>query len=327
MRSANIKAVHIETLKTFRDLVETGSFTKAAGMNAISQSAVSQQLKTLESRYGCQLLERDRHRRMVLTDAGRLFYGGCCELLDRFRALETRLRDQSAVIAGTVRLATVYSIGLHALPPHVTRFMTAHPRVKVHLEYRRTDKVCDGCLDDSIDFGIVAMPVRRSNLVVIPWQDETLVLVCSPRHPLARRRRVSLSCLHGEPFVAFERDIPTRKTIDRLLSAHRIRVTTVMEFDNIETIKRAVEVGSGVSILPQTTVVDEVTRGLLVNMAFTEGRFTRTVAIVHRRGRALGAASREFVRLLVPGARGASVAQEAGRVLSEHCGDSHLHRV
>jgi LysR family transcriptional regulator, transcriptional activator of the cysJI operon len=290
--------VHLETLKTFRDLVETGSFTKAAGMNHVSQSAVSQQLKALEVRYGCRLLERDRRRRIALTEAGRQLYAACCDVLDRLRVVETRIRNQSMVVAGTVRIATVYSIGLHALPAYVARFMKAHPQVKVHLEYRRTDKVCEGCLDDSIDFGIVAFPIRRSKLTMVPWREETLVLVCRPEHPLARRRRASLARLHGEDFVAFERDIPTRKTIDRVLADHGVKVAMVMEFDNIETIKRAVEVGSGVSILPETTVAEEVKRGLLAKVLPAEGPFLRTVGVVHRRGRVLSTAAQAFLKLL-----------------------------
>jgi DNA-binding transcriptional LysR family regulator len=203
------------------------------------------------------------------------------------------------VVAGTIRVATVYSIGLHELPPYITRFMKAHPQVKVHLEYRRTDKVCDGCLDDSIDIGIIAFPVRRANLTMIPWQEERLVLVCGPQHALARRRKISLRALDGEEFIAFEPDIPTRKTIDRLLATHGVRVNRVMEFDNIETIKRAVEVGSGLSIVPETTVVDELKRGVLAKIDFSEGRFTRTVGIVHRRGRSLSPAAQAFMKLFV----------------------------
>jgi DNA-binding transcriptional LysR family regulator len=291
--------VHLETLKTFCDLVETGSFTRAAALNFVSQSAVSQQLRSLEARYNRPLLERRSRRGIALTDAGRLFYQECKALLDRFRLLEDRLAERAGAIAGTVRLATVYSIGLHELPPHVTRFMQAHPQIKVHVEYSRTDKVCDACLDGTIDFGIVAFPLRRANVEVIPWHDEKLVLVCAPSHRLARRRKVSLAQLAGEAFIAFERDIPTRKTIDRLLKAHHVAVNTVMAFDNIETIKRSVEVGSGLSILPETTVRNEVRGGLLTVAEFAEGRFTRTVGVIHRRGRVLSAAAREFVRLLV----------------------------
>ena len=134
--------MHIETLKTFCDLVESGSFNKAAALGFVSQSAVSQQLKALEVRFGRRLLERGSRRGVVLTDAGRQLYAECKELLGRWRALEERLKQPSAAIAGVVKLATVYSIGRHELPPYVTRFKKAHPQVKVHVEYSRTDKVC-----------------------------------------------------------------------------------------------------------------------------------------------------------------------------------------
>jgi DNA-binding transcriptional LysR family regulator len=143
----------------------------------------------------------------------------------------------------------------------------------------------------------VAFPLRRTNLTVIPWHEEKLV-VCAPDHRLACRRTVSLTRLGGEEFIAFDRDIPTRKTIDRILKAHKVAVNTVMEFDNIETLKRAVEVGSGLPIVPETTVANEVKNKLLAKLDFAEGRFTRTVGIVHRRGRVLSLAAREFVRLL-----------------------------
>jgi DNA-binding transcriptional LysR family regulator len=290
--------VHIETLKTFCDLVETGSFSKAARLGFVTQSAVSQQLKALERRYDAILVERGHRRGVALTDAGRLLYHECRELLERLRVVEERLREPAAM-RGPVKIATVYSVGLYALPPYVTRFMKAHPHVKVHVEYSRTDRVCDACLSNTIDLGIVAFPVRRAALAATPWRDEKLVMVCAPGHPLARRRRLSLSQLRGEEFIAFERDIPTRRTVDRILKGHGVSVNAVMEFDNIETIKRAVEVGSGISILPETTVLNEVTSGLLVARDFSEGPFTRTIGIVYRRGRVLPAAAREFLRLLV----------------------------
>jgi DNA-binding transcriptional LysR family regulator len=291
--------MHLETFKTFCDLVETGSFAKAAQRNLVSQSAVSQQLKSLETRYGQALVERGARRGLKLTEAGRVFYAGCRDVVERLRQMEEGLREQVDAIAGTVRLATVYSVGLHRLPPYITRFMKAYPHVKVHVEYSRTDKVCEACLQDTVDFGIVAFPLGRSNLAVIPWHHEKLVLVCSPSHKLARRRRIRLAEIAGEPFIAFERDIPTRKTVDRILKAHRVQVETVMEFDNVETIKRSVEVGSGLSILPVTTVVNELRSGLLVAQEFVEGPFTRDVGVIHRRGRVPSAAAREFVRMLV----------------------------
>jgi LysR family transcriptional regulator, transcriptional activator of the cysJI operon len=172
------------------------------------------------------------------------------------------------------------------------------PQVKVHIEYSRTDKVCEGCRTGLVDLGIVALPVRGTALVVTPWREEALVVVCAPDHPFGRKRRLSVAKLAGEAFIAFERDIPTRKTIDAMLKAHRVRVRTTMEFDNIETIKRSIEVGSGISILPEPTVVNEVRAGLLRTIPLAEGPLTRTLGVVHRRGRVLPAASAEFVRVL-----------------------------
>ncbi len=290
--------MHIETLKTFCDLIETGSFNKAAQRNFISQSAVSQQLKAIEARYDRQLIERGQRKGVALTEAGKQFYAACKEMLERFDALEEQMRDQTDAIAGTLKVATVYSIGLHELPPYVKQFMKAHPQVKVHIEYSRTDKVYEACQNNAIDFGIVALPLRRPNLTVIPLRQDKLVIVCAPEHRLARKRKVSFTQLAGEDFIAFERDIPTRKTIDGMLKQHKVAVNYAMEFDNIETLKRSVEVGIGLSILPETAVVNEVKNGLLVQLDFTEGTFTRAIGIIHRRGRVFSAASREFVQML-----------------------------
>src|SRR5215475_14309147 len=183
-------AMHIETLKTFCDLIETGSFSKAAALNFVSQSAVSQQVKSLEQRFDQRLIERGRAPRGVTpTEAGKIFYAECKEILERFSALEERMRVKSSAISGSIKVATVYSIGLHELPPYVKQFIKAHPQVKIQIEYSRADKVYEACLNNTIDFGIVALPLRRPNLAVIPFRDDKLVIVCNPEHKLARRLR------------------------------------------------------------------------------------------------------------------------------------------
>jgi len=290
--------MHIETLKTFCDLVETGSFSKAATLNFVSQSAVSQQIKALETRFAQQLIERSSRKQVTLTAAGKEFYAECKEIMERFRALENKMRMPLIGISGTVRVATVYSVGLHALPQYVKQFIKTHPQVNVRLEYSRTDKVYEACLNNTIDFGIVALPQRRPQIDLIPLRDDQLVFVCSPEHPLAARRRLSIQKLNGESFIGFERDIPTRKAVDRILKQHKVAVNFAMEMDNIETIKRSVEVGIGVSILPENAVVNEVRNGMLVALKFTEGTFTRSLGIIHRRHKDFSQAAQEFMLLL-----------------------------
>src|SRR5438552_7051157 len=123
--------MHVETLKTFCDLVETGSLSRAAQLNLVSQSAVSQQLRALERRYGRRLIDRAPRIGARPTEVGRLLYEEVKPLLERLAALEGRLRMRPGVVAGTVRVATVYSVGLHTLPPTIKRCLGAHPSVNV----------------------------------------------------------------------------------------------------------------------------------------------------------------------------------------------------
>lgn len=291
--------MHLETLKTFCDLIETGSFSKAASLNFITQSAVSQQVQALERKFELELIERGGRRGITPTEAGRIFYAECREIVGRYQTLENRLRVDLQQMIGTIRIATVYSVGLHELPPYIKQFIKSYPQVKVHVEYIRTNKVYESCLNNTIDFGIVACPTARPAIEIIPLREDRLVLICNPEHELAKRSRVGLERLAREPFIGFERDIPTRKLIDQILKAHDVSVSHAMEFDNIETIKRSVEVGIGVSILPESAVVNEVRSGMLAALSFNEGDFSRPIGIIHRKGKALSAAARKFTEQLV----------------------------
>ncbi|HEV8548565.1 MAG TPA: LysR family transcriptional regulator [Polyangiaceae bacterium] len=291
--------MQVETLKAFCDLIETGSFTRAAELNFVSQSAVSQQLRGLERRFERKLVERGGGLGVEPTAAGRLVYAESKAILARLRSLEEQLREPTGAMSGTVRVATVYSVGLHALPPHVKQFLREHPQVQIQMEYSRTDRVVEACLSGDIDLGIVAFPTRRAKLEVIPLRDEELVLVVSPEHRLARRHSATLAALRGEAFVAFDRSVPTRRYTDRALRRHGVQVRVTTEFDNIETIKRSVEAGLGVSIVPEDTVKNEVRAGTLVALALTDERLIRPVGIIHRRHRELSAPARAFADLLV----------------------------
>jgi DNA-binding transcriptional LysR family regulator len=290
--------MHVETLKTFCDLVETGSLSRAARLNLVSQSAVSQQLRGLEGRYGRRLIERAPRIGARPTEFGRLLYEEVKPLLDRLAALEARLRARSDVLAGTVRVATVYSVGLHTLPPVIARCLADHPRVNVRLSYRRTNEVYAACLDGEVDFGIVALPARRPQLEIVPLGHDELVIAAPPRHPIARRARCPLAALDGQPFIGFDRDIPTRRLVDSLLRRHGVRVSYAMELDNIETIKRSVEAGLGLSLVPAPTLAGEIRARTLVARPPLEGPFHRPIGVMYRRTRELSAAGRAFLALL-----------------------------
>jgi DNA-binding transcriptional LysR family regulator len=289
--------VHLETLKVFCDVVETKSFSVAASQNYVTQSAVSQQIRMLEEKYGKQLLERTRGN-VQLTPAGEILYQVSKEIVQRYGELEARLQAVTKVIGGTVRVATVHTIGLYELSSQLKRFLKAYPQVQLQLEYSRSNKIYEDALRGSVDLGIVAYPARRPGITVLPFREDRLVLVCPPQHPFARHRQVSIKKLAGEPLVGFDRDIPTRKETDRVLRRHGIDPRYVMELDNAEIMKRVVEIGLGVAILPENAVRPEVRGGTLAAVQVSDEVFLRQLGIVHRTGKHFSPAAAKFIECL-----------------------------
>ncbi len=291
--------MHIETLKVFCDLVDLQSFSLAAERNFITQSAVSQQIRTLEDKFKRRLLERVRGRREVsLTPAGEVFYRECKNVLAAYDQLNESLRGLVGKIGGTVKVATVYSVGLHELPAKVGEFMSKFPSAKIDLEYSRTTKVVRDVLNGSVELGVLAFPEPRRGLTVVQMPADRLVLICPPDHKFAKRSQVKTKELHGMDFVLFERDTPTRKATDKILKTHGVEVKKIAEFDNIETIKRAVEVGFGLAILPLPSVIDEERTGHLALIKLAEKEWTRPVGVIYRTDRNLSLAAKKFVQLL-----------------------------
>ncbi len=289
--------MQVETFKVFCDLVESGSFSQSAVRNFITQSAVSQQIRSLESKFNTPLLVREG-RSVYPTEAGRILYEAAREIMDRFERLDLQLRSMGEEMAGTVRIATIYSVGLYEMTLVIKTFLKNYPKVNLHVEYSRANRVYEDCLKGDADLGIVTYPKPRKGIQIIPLPADKLILICSPQHPFAGKRQIDLNRLNGQNFVAFERDIPSRRAIDNIFREHHIEVHIVMELDNIETIKRSVEIGAGVSIVPLFSVQREVQSGALAQVQFARHTFLRPLGVILKRNRALAPAARKLVELL-----------------------------
>ncbi len=289
--------VQVQSFRVFCDLAETESFTKAAQINGITQSAVSQQVSSLERQLKTLLIERSK-KKFRLTHEGLLLYESGKEIVQVYDTMISRLQEARDVVTGSIRVATIYSIGLHNLPPYMKKFLRAYPSVSVHIEYQRANQVYDDVQGNVVDLGLVAYPNRDPRLEVIPLREETMVLICHPQHPLTKFKSVHLSQLNGQKFIGFENDIPTRKAIDRIFREAGIEVKVVMEFDNIETVKRAVEIEAGLAIVPQETVSQEIAKHTLVSIPFAEPLPTRPLAVIHRRSKVLSPALKRFIEIL-----------------------------
>lgn len=289
--------MHIENFKIFSDLVESESFSRSAKLNGITQSAVSQQLRAMEKHFKVLIVDRSQ-KQFRLTREGQKLYESAKEILYLYERLDCELQEMKKVISGNIKLATIYSVGLHELPPYLKIFMQKYPSVNVHVEYRRSNLVYEDILQNAVDMGVVAFPAKNRQLEIIPFTNDRMIVVVSPEHPLAKRRTLALEELEGQRFVGFDRDIPTRKAIDEIFRVAKVSVEPVMEFDNIETVKRAVEINAGMAILPASTIRQEETQGLLHGIPFKGKQFDRPIALVHRKGRVLTPAMRQFIALL-----------------------------
>ncbi len=287
----------LETLKLYCDIVRLRSFSQGAAVSHISQSAASQAIQQLEAELQTRLIDRSK-RPFMLTPAGQTFYAGCETILEEFDKMLETTASHRTQITGSVRVAAIYSVGIHIMSDHMQRFMTLHPQAKVRLEYLHPHKVVEAVLNDEADLGLLSYPPKNRSLTVLPWRDEVMVFVCHPTHRLARRRRIALSDLHNENFIAFEANLRIRKAIDRALHQYDVKVNIAMEFDNIETIKQAIAVGAGVSILPQPTILKEVGYRTLAAVSLGVPEMVRPLGIIHRRGKLLTPTIARFLELL-----------------------------
>ena len=224
-------------------------------------------------------------------------------MLDRYEHFKNDLNTLRTSLGSRIDVGAIYSIGMHTLPDYVKKFMVGHPNVNVHIEYFSGVRIYELVLAGEIDIGLVAVPKKDKRLDVHDFENEPLVLACSPKHALASEPYVDIHKLQFERFIAFEKTVPTRLRVDGILERYNVAVRCVMEFDNIETVKRAVEIDAGISILPQTAILQEFAAGTIKAVPFSNEKFVRPTGIIVRKGKVLGQAARYFIELLQKGGR------------------------
>lgn len=289
--------MNIETLKVFCDVVQHQSFSRGAAMNRISQSAASQAVHQLERHLGVQLIDRTK-RPFILTPEGDACYEGYKQVLENYHTTETLVRSLRKEISGVVRVAAIYSVGLHDMSKCMQEFMSKYPKAQVRLEYLRPNRAYEAVMNEEADLGVLSYPTAMRGLTVIPLRSENMVLVCNPSHRFARMERVTIGQLRGEAFVGFDKDLIIRKELDKYLRQNQVTVQISMEFDNIETIKQAIEIGTGISILPEPTIRNEVQRGTLISVPLAIEELRRPIGIIHRQRKMFTPAISRFIDML-----------------------------
>lgn len=289
--------MNLRNTEIFCEIATHRSFSKAASVRQISQPAVSQALQQLEEHLGVTLIDRSQ-RPIQLTSAGVIYHDRCQKWLQDYREIEDSVHEYSGRLSGRVRVASIYSVGLLQMADYVTRFRTEFPEVELTLDYARPDDVYSQLLRDEVDLGIVSFPKDGGDIGCVHWQDQEMVLAIACDHPFSVLDSISLSQLDGQNIVAFTNDLTIRRKTEKLLKSSNLNVHVVHQFDNLETIKRAVEINLGIAILPLATLRREMEFNTLKAIPFSDCEFVRPLGIVHKRHKHLSRAAEKFVELL-----------------------------
>jgi DNA-binding transcriptional LysR family regulator len=289
--------MNFQTLSLYCEVIRSGSFSLGAAAHHISQSAASQAVRQLEVELGATLIDRTK-RPFMVTPEGKKFFDACQQLIEQFEKVKAEITQQRELVGGVVRVAVIYSVGLQDMGFYTQQFNTSYPQAKIRMAFLHPNEVVDSVVNDEADIGILSFPTPHRSLKVIPWHDEPMVFVCHRTNVLAKKKNVTAKELSGEKFIAFEKNLAIRKAIDRSLRQRGVRLEPAMEFDNIETIKQAIAIQSGVSILPRTSVTREIENGMVAAVALDMHELVRPIGIIHRRQKLLTPITSKLIEFL-----------------------------
>jgi len=254
-------------------------------------------VQEVERRLGTTLLDRSK-RPIELTESGRIYYDFCRDVLRREEEFSRALESIKGDMGGTVRVAAIYSTGLSEMSRLRDEFAAKYPAAQLHVEYMRPDKVYDAVRNDAADLGLVSYPEPSREIAALDWRREEMQLAAAVTHPFAARGEVYPADLNGQDFIAFDDDLRIRRELDKFLRSSGVEVNVVMHFDNIQMIKEAVELGSGISILPGRTMQAEIEQGRLAAIRLVAPELMRPVGIVHRKRKRFNRAAEAFLSML-----------------------------
>lgn len=290
--------MRISRLKVFADLATTGNFSEAARLNAISQSAVSQALQSLEKAFGVTLIDRTQ-KRFSLTPEGILLQRRAREICALYEKTATELLEQHNVVGGTVRVGVIPSVATsHEFPQILRRFMEANPQVVLSLSTDKGHEISAKIARGILDIGIVVADKKQRSEDYVPLYDEPLVAICAPTNTLAFQRDVSLAELKTFPFLSYSDDLAMRRLVDASFRNASLECNPAKTFNSLDVLKRAVELNKGVAIVPAESVRTEVAAGTLCARPIRAAHPVRPLAAISRKNRPLTPAMQRFIEAI-----------------------------
>ncbi len=289
--------LNLNHLHYFYEVARHGSFTRAARELLISQSALSVQIRALENSLGTRLFDR-RSGGVVLTDSGQRAFAVAERVFADVDQLISDFRQSDRLLAGAVSVGTVNSIGIYVLPDILTGYRAKYPDVRIHIDFRESERVMDQLIQGKTDLAVVPWERSYPDLNATPLTRQKLFIVALPDHPLARAEQVNPRDLQAHPFVGYHEGMHTRAMIDALFKRMSLTVQYAVESANAATIKHMVMAGMGLGFLPETAVASEIRRGQLVRIEVPLLVMSQDVTLYLRKNRTLPRAAVGFVEFL-----------------------------
>jgi len=291
-----MSSLNLHHLRYFYEVARAGNINQASRQLGVSQPGLSKQIQTLEAELDLVLFFRTS-KGIKLTPQGALVFERCQRIFPQLDDLERCVEEIRTGSIGRFRVGTVNSIGIHVLPFYLKRFRDLTPSVKVTVVYKRAIDVEKMLDDNEIDVAVVASETEHPGFERRLFQRDAFVFIAPPEHRLAGAPTFPASVLGGEAFIAFDPETPSHDIIARFLDKKGVRVDVVMESENIETIKKMVEIGVGVAAVPSETVRLELASGALVALNIDTEGLARDLVVLHPNFNMLPKAIRAFIEL------------------------------
>lgn len=286
-----------DQLETFLEVARNMSFSRAAEKRFRTQPAISAQIRALEEEVGAKLIDRSGGK-VALTAPGKAFLEYVDHTLEQRRAIINTLAEMEHVPRGEIVVAANEGTCLHILPEVFAEFKKLYPKVSVNVKRSEHTSILECIIDNSVDFGVVSLPVHDKRLTTVLIHRDELVIIASPKHPIAKLKSLLVADLARQALLVPKMG-RTRDTIERLFDDQKLRPTISMELDSSELMKRFVAVNVGIGFIARSNVEQDVRAGTLVEYPVPGSQIRRDLGLVFRKDKALSRAARAFIDIAV----------------------------
>jgi DNA-binding transcriptional LysR family regulator len=286
-----------DQLESFLEVVRRSNFSRAAEKRFRTQPAISSQIRALEEEVGARLLDRSGGK-VSITAAGKIFQKYAEDALESRKAMLTAIAETERVPRGEIVVGANEGTCLHILPEVFAEFKKAYPEVAVNIQRSDYAKILESVADNSVDFGVVSLPVADPRLTVVLIHRDELVVIAPPKHPLARMKSARVAEVAKFPLV-----IPkaghTRDALEDLFYERHLKPRYAMELDSSELLKRFVAADVGVGFIARSNVAEDVRAKALAAIPISDAQIRRDLALVFRKDKALSRAALAFIDIAV----------------------------